>query len=214
MYQDYYEQIKKYAAIWITLIVLLVGAGLYGYISTAGKYELVVQTIPENADIYINGNKQSKSTFLKPGTYSVVVKSDGYFDNSQVITVNSREVTGAILKPDSETATKEYEKNLRINKNVESVASLMSSQNGKQFTKDNPITADLPYENIKDGYSIDYSFKQNKYRHVTVEISSGNPIGRQKALSWIKQKGYNLSQLTIVFEDFNNPTSKDYVYEQ
>lgn len=212
MIQDYIPILKKYYRFLVVFIFILILFGILSYISTAGKFSVDIKTVPQDVDIYINNNKESHNFHIKKGVYKLVVKKNGYHNYTQVITVDDAIVTGVVLKPKSKEAQKEYEVNLK-NPNTESITSLMSTQYGKQFEIDNPITKDLPYKNLRDGFSVDYTFKQNKNRHITVVISSGTPSGRKAALSWIQQKGYDISTLNIKFEDFNNPTSKGYLYE-
>lgn len=85
------------------IIVLYVGG--FSYDSSNNRYVrtgiLVVSTEPENAEVFLDGELKdtspSRFKFLKPGSYNITIKKDGYHTWSKKLEVQSNKVTWAAI---------------------------------------------------------------------------------------------------------------------
>ena len=85
------------------IIVLYVGG--FSYDSLNNRYVrtgiLVVNTNPEDAEVFLDGELKdtspSRLKFLKPGSYSITVKKDGYHTWSKKLEIQSNKVTWAAV---------------------------------------------------------------------------------------------------------------------
>lgn len=88
----------------------------------------------------------------------------------------------------------------------------------------NPSASNLPVSQESDGnesgnftdimlvqdipglYEVHYNGTVDKITYLSVATKS--PVGRQKALTWIRLRGYDLTTTKITFDDYINPFAK------
>lgn len=68
--------------------------------------------------------------------------------------------------------------------------------------QESPLVNILPHTNISAPYTIQY-ITSDKNTPV-VSVSNSTPIGRERALDWLRSSGYNPTYLKIIFVDYSN----------
>jgi len=77
------------------------------------------------------------------------------------------------------------------------------SQSVQQSLHQNPIISKLPFVGPGNEYRIDYGTapRKSSSTDVAIYITYYVPVGKQDALNWIEQQGYDPSKMNIVYTD-------------
>lgn len=195
---------------WI--IVLLVFALIITFfltiaISRIGKTKVNIELIPKDSSLYIDGKKfGSGDNYLKTGKHTFEAKKSGFIDDKVVLQVDNESLEiGLIPEPKSKEAIDWLNKNPEIQLNREGIGAKMSSLIGGYIEENTPIINDLPYTDIKGPFTIDYGTEPSRLYGIFLEITDSTPLGREAAVSWIKNQGYDPTNIDIRFDDFENP---------
>lgn len=198
--------------------LFLIGLGLFivlpltlwGIISLlsfnhAGEVSVDIAVVPSDATIHIGDtsitNKQS--VYLKPGDYSITVSKDGFESTTQKITV-SEDTTAhiiAALYPVSSDATAWYNAHQDDYYKLEGIAGTVANEAGQEFINKYPITGSLPIQ--KATYLIGYK-KTDNQKNIIITITAYEGY-RESALQEIRNLGFDPSNYTIEFNDYENP---------
>lgn len=204
------EFIKNHKILSVAMALILaglVGFGVYVVISRIGKEPVAVYLVPDDATLTIAGERFSAGTaYIKPGTYRVVAKKDGFKDYQTSITI-TRNNTAAIdvaLEPDSDAAREWQRQHMKLYLAQESRAGARANTEGEKFSQINPITSKLPFENLL--YTIGYRADpaDTSGNSIIIEIDS-LPGFRNAALKKIRELGYDPTDLKINFRNYESP---------
>lgn len=160
-----------------------------------------VVTYPESATVYGNGIKISKVSHLKPGRYTFRATANGFDDTSTTVEVSedNRRI-GISLAPKEGIKTsveEQYE--------LEAIAGQQAQSEGRSITQANPLIQKLPHVSVAGPYRIDYGFSDRDNLGVFYYINTSTPRGRQSALQWIRDQGFNPATLDIRYDIENLP---------
>lgn len=198
--------------------LFLVGLGLFivlplalwGIISLlalnhAGKVSVDITVVPSDATVQVDNTSftNKKSVYLKPGNYTVTVSKDGFESTTQEITV-SEDTTAhiiAALYPVSSDATAWYNEHQDDYYELEGIAGTAANETGQEFINKYPITGSLPIQ--KATYLIGYK-KTDDQKNIIITITAYEGY-RESALQEIRNLGFDPSNYTIEFNNYENP---------
>ena len=207
MLRDLPAQIKLGIGAVVIIIIALIGYGIYMQVSTAGKIAVTVTVAPGDATIIVDGKNTGQGTiYLKSGQkYSVTVSKDGFksYNGSQYIDATNNSITVA-LSPESSAAQKWVQDNQNQYTSVEGQAGAREDAAGQTFTDKNPITNNLPIDNLiyTIGYKRDPGDPSGNTIILTVDAAEGY---RNGAIQAIHDLGYDPSKFKIEFYNYKNP---------
>ncbi len=187
------------------IFILAITWSVIVLMSRSGKVGLYISTVPNNANVMIGDAKYGRGTqWLTPGTYQVNISKDGFEATKRTVIVSSEKeqnVLAVSLLPKSTEAKEWAKKHEADYKKNEQYGSIEASQNGKYFTKNNPITMKLPFKDpyFTIGYTVD------EKQSITITIKTPSPRYRFYAIEKIREFGYDPTDFRIMFSDFKNP---------
>lgn len=170
-----------------------------------GKTRIKIEVIPSDAKVYIN-NKEARSdvVHLKPGSYSFKATRKGFLDDYVTLSIGKQPETISLLPtPNSQYAYDWISDNPDIQLDREAIGGKMSQRVGQEVTKQNPIITLLPYSDLMGPFSIDYGASKLRRNGILLDINNSSPQGRLNAMKWIRSQGYDVTDLEIVFSDYN-----------
>ncbi len=204
------EYIRSHRVAFAFIVVLLIGLlgyGAYIAISRAGKEPVKVYLVPSDATLTANGERLGPGTvYLAPGKYDVKGSKEGFREFSTQVTIgkpNQSEIDIA-LQPVSEEAKKWAAQHQDLYLAYEGRAGGRANQEGEEFSKKNPITSKLPVNNFlySIGYRSDTSDPSGDSIIIEIDALSGY---RRAAIERIRQLGYDPTDFTIKFTNYENP---------
>lgn len=203
----YYKQLRLILGAIILLVVVLAAWGLYTSTIHRGKIGVEIQVVPGDAQVFLDGKRISSSKpYLKPGSYVFSATKEGFEKNSAEITISAtHRYVGILLSPVSDEAKKWATDNQA---KIEQIGSRIVTERASVVENENPLLAKLPYDDIMGPFSIDFGFNTEQSYSAYIIIKNATPAGRVRALQWIRDQGVDPADLTIQFEDFNNPTNQ------
>lgn len=197
----------KIVAVVLALLMLIVVA-YFGITATsrAAKTPLNLSIFPADATVTIDGDAVQDGThYLEPGTYLIEAKKEGFNNYSKTLTLEGSERTVAIiLTPNSEEALEYGRENEEEYRKVQAQGEIAAMEMGRIFNEKNPIAKHLPYKTFF--YSVGYRMDQSDPSGNSIIIEIDAPEGyRQAAIYRIRQLGYDPTDFTINFRNYENP---------
>lgn len=176
----------------------------------AGKATVEIFVIPEDAKVQANGEDiGSGRQKLKPGNYTFSATKDGFSKDEYTTVVDEEGASIYLLPvPKSEEALQWLEDNPEIVAEREALAGERASVNGAAFNKANPIVSVLPYSTyeplngIEGPFSIDYGPTDERPNGIFLVVTTVSPNGRQNALTWLREQGFDPVDYDIQFPDY------------
>jgi hypothetical protein len=205
--QHYNKRLRLILGILLLIVLILAARGIYNSVIHRGKVGVEIQTAPEDAQVLLDSKQISSSKpYLKPGTYKFSATKDGFEKNTREITISpANHYVGLVLSPVSDDAQEWATDNQAI---YEEIGSRIVDERVDVVGKKNPLVAKLPYIDVMGPFSIDYTFSSEQSYSADIIIKNTTPAGRIRALQWIRSQGVDPADLTIQFEDFDNPTNQ------
>ena len=185
-------------------VFILMAFMLLNTLSHAGKVYASIYVLPEDATRKIEGKEVGGGIWLEPGTYRFSAEKQGFTKDEQVIRVSADTPELYLLPTPASNETRRWASQEAVSVKREMYAGLKASLVGENIRSSTPIIEFLPHYDIAAPYSIDYGLEENN--HVYLLVGNSTPSGRVRALQWLRDKGFNPSELDIRFDDFNNPT--------
>jgi DNA-binding MarR family transcriptional regulator len=196
-------------AILITILLIVVAAiaaGIYFSASRAGKIAVTVAVVPSDAHTTVDGQSVSSGTiYLKPGSYTVTSKKDGFADYSEKQQIEDNQSSIVVsLTPESADAKKWADDHNAEYLANESLAGQAADTFSNDFRDKNPIVNVLPYDNyiFTIGYENDQSDPTNNSVIITIDAPEGY---RNAAIDQIRSLGYDPTTLNIKFRNYTDP---------
>jgi DNA-binding MarR family transcriptional regulator len=196
-------------AILITILLIVVAAiaaGIYFSASRAGKIAVTVAVVPSDAHTTVDGQSVSSGTiYLKPGSYTVTSKKDGFADYSEKQQIEDNQSSIVVsLTPESADAKKWADDHNSEYLANESLAGQAADTFSNDFRDKNPIVNVLPYDNyiFTIGYENDQSDPTNNSVIITIDAPEGY---RNAAIDQIRSLGYDPTTLNIKFRNYTDP---------
>lgn len=192
--------------VFIVIILLIISTTLLTLLPRMGKNEIVINVLPENSEIFIDNKKiESRTVYLKNGWYMIRAKKSGFRDDVLKINIKKNMIINLLPEPNSKQAYQWVKDNPAIQQKREEMGGEIDSLINSYYINKTPIREILPYYNIQAPFAIDYGVRNNDQYETYIEIHDTSTVGREKALQWIRQKGYNPTDLDIYYSDFINP---------
>jgi hypothetical protein len=189
--------------------LLLLGIVLYLAITTVGRADktpVTFSTFPDDALISIdNRGIKSGTHHLNPGTYQINVEKEGFSNYSRVVVLEDTPRTVAvILVPQTDEAREWTAKNEAAQRKIQGEVEESVYQTGKLFAEKNPIARELPYRTFMYtiGYRMDQTDPSGNSIIIEIDAREGH---KQSALYQIRQLGYDPTDFTINFREYENP---------
>jgi DNA-binding MarR family transcriptional regulator len=196
-------------AILITILLIVVAAiaaGIYFSASREGKIAVTVAVVPSDAHTTVDGQSVSSGTiYLKPGSYTVTSKKDGFADYSEKQQIEDNQSSIVVsLTPESADAKKWADDHNAEYLANESLAGQAADTFSNDFRDKNPIVNVLPYDNyiFTIGYENDQSDPTNNSVIITIDAPEGY---RNAAIDQIRSLGYDPTTLNIKFRNYTDP---------
>lgn len=175
-------------------------------INHTGKTAISLSAFPNDMTIKIDDKTVTPGTlYFAPGAYRLEAEKKGYDSYTRTIVLkNNKQTIAVILTPNSDEAFEYGRKNEAAYRKVQAQGEVAAAESGQLFSKLNPITKDLPYKTFF--YSVGYRMDQADPSGNSIIIEIDAPEGyRQSAIYRIRQLGYDPTDFTINFRDYENP---------
>ena len=201
--------IPKTKAIALLLGIILLVVIIYVStlsVSRSGKTPVSFSVYPSDATILLEGEEIGAGTnYLDTGIYQLRVEREGFKPYEKTVVLEEdKQTVAVILTPDSQEAIAYGKENEKEYLKVQAQAEVATGEAGKTFHDANPIAKDLPYKTFF--YSVGYRMDQSDPSGNSIIIEIDAPEGyRQSALYRIRQLGYDPTDFTINFRDYENP---------
>jgi hypothetical protein len=207
MLRELPRNVKVAGILILVAIVALIGYGIYKQVMKTDNVAITVAVAPSDASISIDGKTSGTGTvYLASGkAYKVVISKDGFSTYSVNQYIDSAHDTISVaLSPISDEAKKWVEENQDQYLAIEGDAGAQANATGEEFSKQNPITDDLPIDNLiyTIGYKNDQTDPSGNSIIITVDAAAGY---RNGAIQAIRDLGYDPTKYKIEFKDYQNP---------
>jgi len=198
---------NKFARLVIILAVFVFVYFMFVRLSRVGETKVSVQVIPNDSIVLMNGQRIKPGVvYLKPGNYRFEAERSGFTKDQLDVTVSGQATDVALIPaPNSPEANAFLERNPALQAARESIGGARANANGLKIENKTPLVRLLPYSDINGPFTIDYGPSPVRKNDIFLLVSDSSPRGRENALRWIKQQGYDPTDLEIRFSDFNNP---------
>jgi hypothetical protein len=203
------SNMKNYKSIVVVcatlLFLVVIGYSLYNLMDRAGKIGVSVTLFPSDIQATLDGRELHNSTmYFEPGTYTLKASKSGFESISRTFIVNETQKTLVVAPTAVSPEAKEWAK-----KNADKIQEqqqIHAAEIGKDFNRRNPIAIHLPYKTFfySVGYRMDKSDPSGNSIIIEIDAREGY---RQSALYRIRQLGYDPTDFTINFRNYENPFS-------
>lgn len=204
MQNDKYKLIRYLAG---GIVVLALVFFLASTMSHAGKTKVILKVIPADSTIIIDNKPGRAGTlYLKPGSHKFTASRSGFKTSSQDVELGGVEQKISLLPaPVSKEAFQWLSDNPDIQRQREALGSERAAQAGQAALKQTPIIRLLPVTSLQGPFSINYGPSASRKNGTFLVITDSSPKGRAAAIGWIRQHGYDPTDLEIRYQDFINP---------
>lgn len=183
----------------LTIVILLLG--YFHFWPRTGS--LVVDPAPTDSKIVIDGKtiRANQPIQLRRGHKTVSLSRTGFVTQQFSVDVKpgKKSVLQAVLKVDINYLKTGSQLNFVAN---DSLTSAQIEDLGGQIANQTPIINLLPY--VSSDFRVDYGVSQknpNSLVDQAIYITAPTDAGKQAALKWIKDKGFDPSKLEIIYQD-------------
>lgn len=197
---------KKIISILISLIVVAVlGMGVFWVIQSRQRTASVtIEVVPTGSTITINSKKTRQGLQkIKPQTVTVTAEKDGFETYSQTFVLNkgSKGYFGIALTPNSPSTENWYREHPEDQQLAESISSQETDRTATALDYSAPIVKALPFIGPGFQFKIDYGTlnPDGSMDRPVIFIRAISPEGREAALDWIRNRGFDVSDYKIIF---------------
>lgn len=204
MVQEKMKANRKLVYLILITVIVVFFVSLVLYKSSSNKPTMLINTVPEDAKVLVNGETYSqKKTYPDNKVYNIEVTREGFKSIKQTVKLSSEQKTFYFaLTPSSKDAEEWAEKNSDEYSKIEEQGAIEAQEQGEKLQNNNPLLSHLPIENLL--FRIDYGV--NTSGQNIVIISADSPLNRAYALKQIENLGYHPHDYRITFGSINkNP---------
>lgn len=200
-------KLKKIIIISSAVVAILIIWGAIDIINKIGKIEVIIAASPSDSQITMDDNKiNTGKSYIKKGSHVFTAKRSGFNDCSIMIDItdNFKDSVILLLDPNSDEGRAFLNNNPNEQLTREGLGGILANQDGQNTTNKTPLIKILPFIDLD--YRVDYgaSLKTPKDNtSVAIYITSISEASKQDALNWIKDSGYDVNNLEIVYKYFN-----------
>ena len=172
-----------------------------------GKIQVHVDIVPQESKTTVNGKETSSrgTIYLEPGEYTFKADLSEFTGYSKTTYIDKGNTIISVgLTPITDTARKWVNNHTNDYNRIKGLGDTHASEIGRSFNERNPIAKSLPYRTFMYtiGYINDSSDPSENSIILTIYASEGY---RQAALYRIRQLGYDPTDFTINFKNYENP---------
>lgn len=207
MYNSPSSPKKRFVIIGLSLLTVVVLFVVVFLIlsSHEGEYKVTLSVMPEDAILSVDEEEiLGTEVWVDQGEHTFSAKKDG-FDTDYVTRTITADTTVTLLPSPVSDEALTWASQSDISSKLESFGGAKANERGSYITGLNPIISLLPYVDISGPFKIDYGYHGADNTATYLIIHKTTPTGRQNALAWIREQGYDPTQLDIRFTDFENP---------
>lgn len=202
----YKKQIQwSVVAFLVVIIVFMIVNFISSYIAQQGKITVPISVVPGDSTVIIDGEEQSNSgdIYLEAGEHKVKVSHPGFrtVERSYRIYDYNAPAIYISLIGESDEAKEWQQNNLSKYRKLEILTTQQAHKYTEKFESRNPIVEDLP---VKDPY-FTISYKNIQDKTIQLTIWGTSPRYREFALEHLRSMGYDPTDYSIEFTDFDNP---------
>lgn len=205
--QENNQQIVRIAI--AAVAVLFVGVIIWAVVQSiahAGKIAVGVTVYPEDSTVYVDGKYSPGNTaYVTPGQHTFVAQKTGFDDARITLVVDTSTQSVTLLPTPVSDEAIAWTKQNGVQAKREELGGVEANQRGLALRDRYPIIDDLPYTAIGGPFQIDYGFTGTDDSEVFILIHNSTPSGRQNALQWIRDQGYDPTLLDIRYDEYENP---------
>lgn len=199
--------LRKAVLIVVTILVSVVGYNIAISISRHGKTPVIISVAPSDSQVYVDGEESKTGTvYMTPGEYVFTAVREDFKEDRQNFVVGEKPTSVELLPTANTAAGQSYVRdNVEVQAEIASVYDKKASRQQKSLQVTNPLLSELPYTDIEGEFSIDYEGSETRKNGTVLVVSNSTSEGRNNALKWIRQQGYDPTNFEIKFVDFDNP---------
>ncbi len=209
--KNFGDTLRRYPVLMIlgVSIIILIIIFLAVVFGKNGTAELDILVVPTDAKILINGEEYQNGTYdgMKAGIYDVNISRAGFDDKTMQIELKSNEKTKLYLllsDKDGQYKYSDEENNL-----IAVIDEYETEKMAEDYVKKYPIMKVLPIEVEKYNdemteyinYRIDGGRFDDCKSEFCIQITDVTGGNYQNAVEVVRQKGYNLDEYEVVYED-------------
>lgn len=189
-------------AVALLVIVVLIGGFLIWRHDP--KAELTVKSIPNDLTLTLDGAPIAASGTIdvRPGTYQLQAKRDGFQSYEQTLTVRGTDPVSVevYLYANGPVGVEWGKNNPEQQREAEAAAGRRYDEIQARLAAKYPILAELPYigPDFKATYQNSKSDPTNP-EAISVKILIYGPSGKQEALQWITGNGWDPNSLDLIY---------------
>ncbi len=206
--QDQGQNKQLYIIGGIATVIIIVGIVMMSIASVRNRNTGVIEVqakVPTDATAMIDGDKidVGSEVRVKSGKHKLMVSRKGFTTNTQNITVTTGQDTAIYtiyLQAADQTGQKWLDDHTGSAIELEGSGSRAYDALSAQNTLNNPIVEQLPL--IDPQFRIDYGTSEshpNDSNRIGIYIQASDPSGRQAALSLLRDKGFDPSDMELIF---------------
>lgn len=195
------------AGLFIVATIFIVVSWLVQMNQRQGKLAVNIKIIPSSAKVFIDDKPigtRSGEIYVTPGEHTIKISNDGFKSHENTFHAREWYTPGQYvgLAPETEEATKWYNKNRKKYKEIELAIYRESQEYGKNFNERWPIVKILP---LKDPYfTISYRLMQES-GDIYLTVKGTSPRYREFAIKHLRKQGFEPTDYNIEFLGYENP---------
>lgn len=210
---QYDEKMKRMKLIVIGLVVLVFGIVAVNVVlgvQRSAKIAVTIEVMPKDAAVTIDSKRSRAGTaYVSPGSHTFTASKEGFTDAKQTVVISDTTHYVGLILPAVSAEAKKWAASDVVWPELERIAGEISSTQSAGIRQKTPLINYLPESDILGPYTISYAISgEGTDEKATIVVKNSTANGRIKALQWIRKQGFDPADLTIQFEDFNNPTNQ------
>lgn len=188
--------------------IIVIFGGLFAFVgysfwhSNTYSATILLTYTPTSAVATINGEPiQSGKTKVKPGTYTIMIKKDGFASqSSSVVATKDQTNTVSVSLLSNNPSTADWYNNNPADQTInESLGAQSAAAAADQLQATFPVSSILPLAG--PSYEVDYGASPDKNGQFAIFITFYTVTGKQDALDAIQALGYSASDYETIYTD-------------
>lgn len=204
------EKVKRILILFGALCLILIAAGIINVLNNAGKIQVTIEAFPSDATVLMDGQKVKSGQYVTPGDHTFVAKKEGFADRTSRVFIG--EEVHRIVLP-LVAVSEEAQAWLSVPENrarYEELGTELADQEGASARIVNPLINVLPRTSVAGPYTINFGFPDpNDEFKMFYSVDDSSPVGRRKAIEWLKTQNVNPVTLDLQFGNYINPLTKE-----
>lgn len=196
----------------VALMLLIIGVSIALTVHKSANVTLVMS--PSAAKLKLDNTKMITATsfYASPGKHSLTASFTGFATHTQSFTVTKGQTATVtvLLQPNSAAGQQYLQNHLDEQSKRQAIVGQAFDTSTQQRINKLPLIKKLPY--IERYFRLDSGPSKahpDDNTAVAVYVTFYVAVGKQQALDWIQQQGYNPADLEIVYVDQTATTQNE-----